>query len=95
MDQEEYVKAGARTQAIDQLAAVGKDVVKDGGPAFPLEYDGYNRDKFSNPGMTLRDWFAGKVLPQAYAESRSGSFDAIARDAYAMADAMVKAREGK
>jgi hypothetical protein len=43
----------------------------------------------------LRDEFAGKVLPQACAESRSGSFDAIARDAYAMADAMLKAREGK
>ena len=43
----------------------------------------------------LRDEFAGKVLPQAYAETCSGSFDAIARDAYAMADAMLKAREGK
>jgi len=34
----------------------GKDY---GGPAFPFEEaDGYIR-----PGMTLRDWFAGKNLP--------------------------------
>lgn len=34
---------------------------KDGGPAFPMSTnDGYSQD-----GMTLRDWFAGKALPSA------------------------------
>lgn len=77
--------------------------IEDGGPAFPLDYRTVETGKYPayqeivvhhhQKGLSLRDWFAGKVLPQAYAESRSGSFDVIARDAYAMADAMLKARE--
>lgn len=60
-----------------------------------------NRWPFS-PGMTLRDYFAAKVLPAVYAEAVremniSGYPDehwriGIALDAYAMADAMLGAR---
>ena len=56
-------------------------------------------------GMTLRDYFAAKVLGDVYAyvmsEAKEGSGifqdpdwrHGIALDAYAMADAMLKARE--
>ena len=55
--------------------------------------------------MTLRDYFAAKVLPSIYdsamvdASQGSGLFSdpdwriGLARDAYSMADAMLKARE--
>ena len=67
-----------------------------GGPAFPYE----ERNGEGNPvrdyfGMTLRDYFAAKAM-----QSMNGRQDyldapasAIALDAYALADAMLKARE--
>ena len=42
-------------------------------------------------GMTLRDYFAAKALPRVMQDGKS--FSAIARDAYLMADAMLKERE--
>ena len=36
------------------------DIIEDGGSAFPIEggeFSGLHAD----PGMTLRDWFAGQV----------------------------------
>lgn len=65
-----------------------QDLIKTGGyayPHFPHTIDG-------NPqinGMTLRDYFAAKVL------SNSGcidSFNGLARFAYAVADAMIAER---
>jgi hypothetical protein len=62
-----------------------------GGPAFP------GVDELGEPydGMTLRDYFAAKAM-----QSMNGRQDyldapasAIALDAYALADAMMKARE--
>jgi hypothetical protein len=50
--------------------------------AFPDRY----RD-----GMTLRDYFAAKVLPQCFEVSTTT--DIAAKEAYRMADAMMKARE--
>jgi hypothetical protein len=35
---------------------------KDGGPAFPFEYDDAQFGKMAHTGMTLRDWFAGMVI---------------------------------
>jgi hypothetical protein len=56
-----------------------------GGPAFPLfAATGY-------PGMTLRDYFAAKAM-QALAQKYSHEGD-ISRNAYKIADAMLKARE--
>lgn len=79
--------------------------IKDGGPAFPLDYRTIETGKYPayqeivayhhQKGLSLRDWFAGKVLPQAYAESNSTRLADIAEAAYAMADAMLKAREEK
>ena len=63
--------------------------LKTGGPAFP--------DGSTNPwgvpekaGMTLRDYFAAKVL--ANAAEYNSSYEA-ARIAYAYADAMLEVRE--
>ena len=67
-------------------------------PAFPTGI-GLNADKTwigsGNGGMTLRDYFAAKAVQGMYA---NGSFPTgimldTAKEAYEMADAMLKARE--
>lgn len=65
-------------------------------PAFPRTYtaDGHN-------GMTLRDYFAGQALSAIVSERREGdggsqssnTVSYIARQAYALADAMLAARK--
>lgn len=57
-----------------------------------------NEKAFPNPhrtdelGMTLRDYFAAKALANAYTQ-HNGNPDKVAEWAYAVADAMLKARE--
>lgn len=57
-----------------------------------------NEKAFPNPhrtdelGMTLRDYFAAKALANAYTQ-HDGNPDKVAEWAYAVADAMLKARE--
>ena len=67
-------------------------------PAFPTGI-GLNADKTwigsGSDGMTLRDYFAAKAMQGMYA---NGSFPTgimldTAKEAYEMADAMLKARE--
>lgn len=78
----------------------------DGGPAFPDGARKYSDDY--EPGMTLRDWFAGKALEAIVSnETRvrviiSETNDAaeavdlaVALAAYGIADAMLAARERK
>lgn len=74
----------------------------DGGTAFPVPgYDGPAAGGGSftqtpQPGMTLRDWFAGQVLPAVYHPGgRYGpeGFAQVAEYAYAMADAMLAERD--
>ena len=62
-----------------------------GGPAFPTA----TLAQKTEGGMTLRDYFAAKAMQsmnsrEDYAYTPA---DAIALDAYALADAMLKARE--
>ena len=58
------------------------------GPAFPV-----GRDLFL-PGMTLRDYFAAKVLQGLCAKSMDwDDADEAPAIAYLMADSMMKARE--
>lgn len=78
-----------------------------GGPAFPVpeHLDERGNGHEQSIGMTLRDYFAAKVMPAIYevamieAADGSGLFKdddwrmGLAIDAYAMADAMLKARE--
>ena len=73
---------------------------KDGGPAFPEAIAiGPSGDVYPGfGGMSLRDWFAGQVLTRVYAnEGRYGpeGLKQCAEYAYAMADAMLAAREPK
>ncbi len=71
--------------------------IETGGPAFPT--DGF---KFSlehgdhQSGMTLRDYFAAKVMQGFAADPNMAGTPVIeiANQAYAAADAMLKARKG-
>ena len=58
----------------------------DGGPAFPIG--------MFQPGMTLRDWFAGQALV-GFMEASSCDFDdePDAAFLYRVADAMIAARK--
>lgn len=76
--------------------------INDGGPAFPCSPEQSLRmHGSSGPGMTLRDYFAAKVLPSVYTEyvrqANIEGFDehwetGVALDAYRIADAMIAAR---
>jgi len=67
----------------------------DGGPAFPQ----LDLSKCQAPGMTLRDWFAGKAIAGILAHHEFDFAPIIAQavnhaaaDAYRIADAMIEAR---
>ena len=73
--------------------------IETGGPAFPHSRLGSDAN-----GISVRDYFAAKAMPSCYAEycayanARGYSEDwkmGVALDSYAMADAMLKAREVK
>lgn len=70
----------------------------NGGPAFArtgsADTSGYGVP--DQEGMSLRDYFAAKALQPIIAEADwlVASADSVARDAYFIADAMLKAREG-
>jgi hypothetical protein len=57
-----------------------------GGPAFPIDWGDYSK------GMTLRDYFAIRVLPTLIANDQTDLNEDV-RDAYMIADKMLKARE--
>jgi hypothetical protein len=69
--------------------------IKDGGAAFPstIQYFPDDKNADEEKGMSLRDYFAAKAM--------QGLMDAaipmseIAKEAYRMADLMLKAREAE
>lgn len=65
-------------------------------PAFPVRMEN-QPSRYSDPGMSLRDYFAAKALQgilAAYAgENQWPSVQTLARQAYEFGDAMMKARE--
>ena len=65
-------------------------------PAFPLSFVAHpTEETFIAKGMTLRDYFAAKAM-QGMLSENSGirySNEELAQFAYAVADAMMKARE--
>jgi hypothetical protein len=69
-----------------------------GGPAFPGLHPSAEC-RFQDEGMTLRDYFAAKAMQSALAnatlppESWPQTLPLIAVFSYAMADAMLEARE--
>jgi hypothetical protein len=69
-----------------------------GGPAFPRNIldHGHGVTTTHESGMTLRDYFAAKAMEGMLAYSYLHPLsmeDGCARDAYDMADAMLKARK--
>ena len=64
-------------------------------PAFPLEMV-YTQENEKFNGMSLRDYFAAKAMQRFLDEVSSKSdqewFDQIAKNAYRMANEMMKAR---
>ena len=60
-----------------------------GGPAFPVKTAMFD---CTQPGMTLRDYFAAKAMQGLCANGNRNAQD-IARAAYIIADAMLKARQ--
>ena len=60
-----------------------------GGPAFPVVIPLDQSAEFFT-GMTLRDYFAAKAMQ---ALLHKNYFDVAAKQAYQMADAMLKARQ--
>ena len=78
----------------------------DGGPAFPIPLnlgESWSKEAGGDPnGMTLRDYFAAKVLAgflanqhQDYAPLIDDKVPMLAKEAYRLADAMLAARERK
>jgi hypothetical protein len=72
---------------------------KTGGPAFPFPSD-CSAGEPGELGMTLRDYFAAKAMQQVMAANpvtgqypHISDFGDVAESAYAMADAMLAARE--
>lgn len=71
-------------------------LMKAGGTAYPVS--GYLTPEggaYTCAGMTLRDWFAGQFISgiaQTVSHSSILYTDAMAKDAYAIADAMLKER---
>lgn len=71
--------------------------IDDGGFAFPLAVTSETTDTH---GMSLRDYFAAKAMNGQLSgfwtsdTPHGWSFQEIAREAYAVADAMIAARKG-
>lgn len=66
------------------------DNIDDGGPAFPhVVSDDRGVLLVDKPGMSLRDWFAGRCMPAAAREACS--FEEAAEIAYRAADALIAA----
>lgn len=79
--------------------------IKDGGPAFPLP-SGWTplgeREHYHELGMSLRDWFAGQAMHgwvvddddmKHFYNGEQPEWELMAKNAYAFADAMLKARQ--
>lgn len=73
-----------------------------GGPAFPVpgfefldDRDPTKPERVVNlpaPGMTLRDYFAAKAMTYIQSRYEDGEAEAIAREAYLIADALLAER---
>jgi len=78
-----------------------KPKINDGGSAFPVSGRDGESTPFDIPGMTLRDYFAGKAMAAAISTPRliihKGEAaireSTISSAAYSQADAMIKVRE--
>jgi hypothetical protein len=68
--------------------------INTGGPAFPTESaQQTGTHTWHYEGMTLRDYFAAKAMQGLLASDVNATRHIFAAQAYAMADAMLEARE--
>ena len=67
--------------------------INNGGPAFPTLFIEPNYGS-GYAGMTLRDYFAAAALQGNLIEPTANN-EQVAKWAYSLADAMIKAREAK
>ncbi|UWQ30209.1 hypothetical protein [Leisingera sp. M523] len=64
-----------------------------GGGAFPFTEQGPGGEtSIADPGMTLRDWFAGQAMAGLSTLATDFPASELANDAYLFADAMLKER---
>lgn len=69
--------------------------IDDGGPAFPSGDCAWEGAPYE-PGMSVRDWFAGQALGGICSATRDADYrwcDSYADMAYSLADAMIKRRK--
>jgi len=69
-----------------------EDKVKDGGAAFPSSFR-YDLEDWADPGMSLRDWFAGKAMAAIIAHYGVYELTEDADIAYEYAEKMLRARK--
>lgn len=72
-------------------------IADDSGQAFPCYEQGGNGVELTDAGMTMRDYFAAKAMVALCSMNATGAQtirdnEHMAEQAYAMADAMLKAR---
>jgi len=70
--------------------------IRNGASAFPtntMKFDVDNNMYVRDDGMTLRDYFAAQVLIGLSIQRKGLTDEHDARNAYSLADAMLKARE--
>lgn len=65
-----------------------------GGPAFPCDLTSYDAEvQLKYGGMTLRDYFAAQAVQGLLASEVNAPLKVFAIRAYAIADAMLEARQ--
>lgn len=67
-------------------------MASNGGPAFPTIIKSSSSLDWTERGMHLRDYFAGKALIGLLQQDRAIN-DTLARDAYRIADFMIQQKE--
>jgi len=74
-----------------------KQYINDGGTAFPHTTVNKMGGFVLQPGMSLRDWFAGMAMQGLLSKdyySFTSDLDNAVIQAYKVADAMIEARKG-
>jgi hypothetical protein len=71
--------------------------IRDDSPAFPVPdtYHPNGQVEYGATGMTLRDYFAAQVLIGLSIQRKGLTDEHDARNAYSLADAMLKEREAQ
>lgn len=73
--------------------------INDGGQAFPIQGSSEPGALYPDPGMSLRDWFAGQIASgmAAFSGTAGGSYGPyeIAGRSYQIADALIAARRAE